>query len=124
MSGTWTMRDGTTIKIEDMTDSHLLNSMKMLERSVKDMREDTEMQACGFLSSLQGEMASYYAEQEVDALMSMSDEEYLEEYTEYSELRDEYEKRKAKGELVDVRPSASLLALWKKKRRDSNGNKI
>ena len=94
MSGTWTMRDGTTIKIEDMTDSHLLNSMKMLERNVKDMREDTEVQACGFLSSLQGEMASYYAEQDVDALMSMSDEEFLEKYTEYVELRDEYEKRK------------------------------
>lgn len=120
MSGTWTMRDGTTIKIEDMTDSHLLNSMKLLERSVKDMREGTEVQACGFLSSLQGEMASYYAEQDVDALMSMSDEEYLEEYTEYGELRDEYEKRKAKGELVDVRPSASLLALWEKKRRSSH----
>jgi hypothetical protein len=55
--------------------------MKLLERNVKDMREGTEMQAFGFLSSLQGEMVSYYAEQDVDALMSMSDEEYLEEYT-------------------------------------------
>jgi len=122
MSGTWTMRDGKTIKIADMTDSHVYNSMKSLERNVKAMREGTEVQAVGFLSSLQGDMASYYAEQDVDSLMSMSDEEYLEEYTEYGELRDEYEKRKAKGELVDVRPSASLLALWEKKRRSSHEN--
>lgn len=32
-SGIWTMKNGTRIAIEDMTDSHLINAYRLLERN-------------------------------------------------------------------------------------------
>ena len=37
-SGIWTMKDGTKVAVKDMTDSHLLNAYRMVERiNVMDM---------------------------------------------------------------------------------------
>lgn len=51
----WTQRDGTKIRICDMTDSHLSNSIDMCVRVAKKNFE-SEMDACLSIS-FQGEMA-------------------------------------------------------------------
>ena len=56
------MKDGTKIRIKDMSDAHLGNTIRMLERKHE---SDLDMAMMGF-ASLQGEMASYYAEQELE----------------------------------------------------------
>jgi hypothetical protein len=58
----WTKKDGTKIRIKDMDNSHLVNTIKFLDR------QQSEIQSCPY-PSFQGEMAQMYAEAEYDALM-------------------------------------------------------
>lgn len=53
----WTTKSGEKLRIVDMTDSHLVNTIRMLER--KCVNHDTMI-----YPSFGGEMAQYYAEQE------------------------------------------------------------
>lgn len=51
-----------------MSDSHLINTIRLLERTCK-TRHDNELAAAySVASSLQGEMASYYADQDIAAM--------------------------------------------------------
>jgi len=73
----WTCKDGRKIRICDMTDSHLANTIAMLERAAPAARQQA-LNVMYFASScLQGEMASYYAEQDIDRLEQSTVEEFL-----------------------------------------------
>lgn len=62
----WRQKSGV-IPISEMTDRHLRNSIKLLER-----RHDDQVSASfGFASTLTGDMATYYADQECDRLVDV-----------------------------------------------------
>lgn len=63
----WTTRDGTEIKVDDMTTSHIINSIKMLKRALDHWSKE-EAAGWSFLSGVQGEMAQYYIEKDLDEL--------------------------------------------------------
>ena len=62
----WTMRDGTKIRICDMSNLHLQNTMKMLERIAEINYQDELATAYVFAGQCRGEMASYCAEQDAE----------------------------------------------------------
>jgi hypothetical protein len=57
----WETKDGIKIQIEDMEDSHLINTIKMIERNAFEGFYENEPVA---VTENMGDMASYYAEQQ------------------------------------------------------------
>ena len=64
----WTTATGRKIKIVDMTDSHLRNTIKMLEQYAKHMEQQVINAGESMLYSLQGEMAIESVEKDLDRL--------------------------------------------------------
>lgn len=62
----WKTKDGKLIDVKDMTDCHLLNTQRYIQRRVKAIQEENV--ACAGIC-FQGEMAQYYQDQELNALM-------------------------------------------------------
>lgn len=84
----WTTKDGTTMDIRQMTDSHLRNTIAYMERRISDMR-DNESAAWSCLGHVQGEMAQYYVESDIAQISeSVSDAEWR-----LNELRTEQNRR-------------------------------
>jgi hypothetical protein len=66
----WTTREGVEIYIKDMTDKHLINSLRMLERNTEAGRQKAIAMGELFLTTLQGDMAQYTVEQDLANLES------------------------------------------------------
>ena len=81
----WTCKDGTRVRIKDMGDDHLVNTIKWLQR-----HHQYEIAAAySVASTFSGEsMASYYADQDIDY---MEQEESM--HPLYNDLVEEAERR-------------------------------
>lgn len=82
----WTQRDGNKIRICDMSDRHLINTIRFLKR----VNQDEISAAYSCLSCLQGEMAQFFAEQDIDRMEDTPLEDRL---PIYGKLLDEAQRR-------------------------------
>jgi len=76
----WTTKSGERIRICDMSDQHLNNTMALLERYASKMLSEERNAAYSVLASLQGEMAQYYCEQDIDRLEETEPSDWLYEH--------------------------------------------
>ena len=81
------MKDGTKIRIKDMADPHLENTIKMLERKARAVARSVPF------PMFQGEMAQFYAEREYDILqenpLSILEGSIYDDLVEEKERRDD-----------------------------------
>lgn len=75
----WVTKDGKRVKVRDMTDSHLVNTIRYLRRTTSEWKQEYELALYGGLAMLSGEMATYCATQSIEQFEAMSVDEYLEE---------------------------------------------
>ena len=64
----WTTAKGEKIHIKDMSNAHLVHTIRFLERK----KRDNELDAFEAAASMNGEMASYYLEGEAHSLLDKS----------------------------------------------------
>lgn len=83
----WTTKDGTKVRICDMSDAHIMNSMRMLARMAATKRHIaiSEAEFIGLLST--AEIASSYAEIYCEGIANSSIADYLPSL--YWDLRDD-----------------------------------
>ena len=72
----WTTRDGAKIRIKDMEDSHLINTIKMLQRGAELRRSKVVASfLCGPEPS--GDIASFQFDRDFDAALDSTFEDFL-----------------------------------------------
>jgi len=64
----WVMKDGTKVRIEEMSNQHIINSIRMLERHAKDIYCGDVYSMWNLYGTLQGEMALDQMENEINSL--------------------------------------------------------
>lgn len=91
----WTKKDGSKIRICDMEDSHIINTIKLLVKKSSQIQNEALM----YYPCFQGDMAQMCAEQEWDNLNEMHPEDFaLQEFPILEYLWEEADKRKLKYE--------------------------
>lgn len=108
-SGYWQTKDGRVVKITDMDDEHLVNSIRLLKRVVRKMRFSRDLAGWSALNFVQGEMAEYAIESYLELDARLSDEEWLGVHTPYEELIGEAKRRG----ILDYIGTIIFTTLWK-----------
>lgn len=90
-------KDGERILVKKMSDTHLLNTIRMLHRNAEKFLAAETSAAWSVLGTLNGEMAQFYCEQDIDRLEETTSEDFLyESVITYPELVREADRRKLK----------------------------
>ena len=89
----WITREGEKWRIGAMTADHLQSVIAYLHRNADTIQAYDIAQAIDAASSLQGEMAIDSIDQEVERMMSMSPDEYIDDLPVVEAMRDELRKR-------------------------------
>lgn len=84
----WKTRHGGSIRVCDMTDSHLLNTMRMLEKRSEVLSQEAVDSGYAVLSSMNGEMAQYSIESDLRE-MEENGVEVEEFFPVYAQMRKE-----------------------------------
>jgi len=87
----WTMRDGKKIRICDMSDSHLINTIDMLERGAES-RMKADLDFYMNCEEPNGEMALVEFDRQFDSMLEVDIGDYLSDI--YWDLQAELERRK------------------------------
>ena len=107
--GYWQTKDGRVVKIIDMDDGHLVNSIRLLKRVVRGMRFSRDLAGWHVLNFVQGEMAQYAIESDLELDARLSDDEWLEAHTAYEELIGEAKRRG----ILDYIGAIIFSTLWR-----------
>lgn len=90
----WKQKDKTIIKIKDMDDNHLKNTIKMLQRKGQKMLDEEISAAYSCLSTFNGEMAIMTCEQDITKMEGMDGSDIMRyEHPQYNNMIKELEKR-------------------------------
>lgn len=89
----WTTKDGQRLHVSEMTDSHLLNTIRFIGRNAFAFQMRDAFELWNGAESTNGEMASYSLEQEGERIAEMSDWEYLEHHEVYQAMLREAKRR-------------------------------
>lgn len=76
VSGTWKTKDGRTIRIRDMDNQHLANTIRLLRRRAERQRPQVELDLSSFAASCRGDGATDAAESEERMVSNMDLEEF------------------------------------------------
>lgn len=89
----WTTRQGVEVKIREMSDSHLLNTIRFLRRTVGPQKNRLAMSMDNHPFG-EDTMAAFYTERDAQRLYEMDEDEFISEnYEQFGELIAEAERR-------------------------------
>lgn len=93
MKGKWMTKKGKVMKVKDMTTQHLIHTIRLLRRRAIVIHQKAVDNAINMVGCVIGEMATYYADQQYDRLVTTDPVDYLHEMPVFEALWDELEKR-------------------------------